>query len=161
MALATVSATAMIYASLPTIPAWHDWRVLPSYLLYAGLSGCLIVMALLSLTGWQPTATQIGIAAAGLLALAALKLSYWLALNRADQSPDRSSAIGLAAGSDIRGFERPHTEQSFITRDMGFVLARKHARVLRLRSEEHTYELQSLTRTPYAVFRLNKKKSRT
>src|SRR3546814_15775452 len=35
MALATVSATAMIYASLPTIPAWHDWRVLPSYLLYA------------------------------------------------------------------------------------------------------------------------------
>src|SRR3546814_5317414 len=29
MALATVSATAMIYASLPTIPAWHDWRVLP------------------------------------------------------------------------------------------------------------------------------------
>src|SRR3546814_1316366 len=106
--------------------------VLPSYLLYAGLSGCLIVMALLSLTGWQPTATQIGIAAAGLLALAALKLSYWLALNRADQSPDRSSAIGLAAGSDIRGFERPHTEQSFITREMGFVLARKHARVLRL-----------------------------
>src|SRR3546814_10702850 len=67
MALATVSATAMIYASLPTIPAWHDWRVLPSYLLYAGLSGCLIVMALLSLTGWQPTATQIAIAAAGLL----------------------------------------------------------------------------------------------
>src|SRR3546814_18885997 len=91
-----------------------------------------MVMVLRALTGWQPTATQIGIAAAGLLALAALKLSYWLALNRADQSPDRSSAIGLAAGSDIRGFERPHNEQSFITPEMGFVLARKHASLPRI-----------------------------
>lgn len=132
MALATVSATAMIYASLNTVPAWHDWRVLPGYLLYSVLSGGLIVMALLSLTGWQPATTQVGIASAGLIALAALKLSYWQALHRADRPPDRSSAVGLAAGSDIRRFERPHTEQSFITREMGFVLARKHARVLRL-----------------------------
>src|SRR3546814_14133614 len=48
MALATVSATAMIYASLRTVRAWHDWRVLPVYLLYALLSGGLIVMTLLS-----------------------------------------------------------------------------------------------------------------
>ncbi|PKL95338.1 MAG: DMSO reductase [Gammaproteobacteria bacterium HGW-Gammaproteobacteria-8] len=131
-ALATVSATAMIYASLRTVPAWHDWRVLPVYLLYSVLSGSLIVMAVLSMTGWQPTTTQRSAVGLGLIALGGLKLSYWLALNRSELVPDRSSALGLAAASDIRGFERPHTEQSFITREMGFVLARKHARVLRL-----------------------------
>lgn len=132
MALATVSATAMIYASLRTVPAWHDWRVLPVYLLYALLSGGLIVMTLLSLTGWRPTLAQIYLAGACLVALAGLKFSYWLALNAHQQDPDRASAVGLPAGSDVRAFERPHTEQSFITREMGFVLARKHARVLRL-----------------------------
>ncbi|PKM09338.1 MAG: DMSO reductase [Gammaproteobacteria bacterium HGW-Gammaproteobacteria-4] len=131
MALATVSATAMIYASLRTVPAWHDWRVLPVYLLYALLSGGLIVMTLLSLTGWRPSIAVSYIAAASLLALAGLKLSYWLSINT-DQPVDRASAVGLPAGSDVRAFERPHTEQSFITREMGFVLARKHARVLRL-----------------------------
>src|SRR3546814_3896260 len=35
---------------------------------------------------------------------------------------------------------------------------RQHRRVAELRSEEHTSELQSLMRTPYAVFCLKKKK---
>jgi DMSO reductase anchor subunit len=29
-------------------------------------------------------------------------------------------------------FERPHTEDNYLTREMGYVLARKHARKLRL-----------------------------
>jgi len=131
-ALATVSATAMIYASLRTIPAWHDWRVLPVYLLYSLLSGGLLVMSLLALTGWRAPTMALYVAGIGFIALAGLKLSYWLALNALPQTPERASAVGLPAGSTVRGFERPHTEQSFITREMGFVLARKHARVLRL-----------------------------
>lgn len=131
MALATVSATAMIYASLRTVPAWHDWRVLPVYLLYALLSGCLLVMTLLSLTGWRPAIALLYVICAGLVALAGLKLGYWLAVGHAEQAPERASALALPAGSEVHAFERPHTEQSFITREMGFVLARKHARTLR------------------------------
>ncbi|PIX61323.1 MAG: DMSO reductase [Lysobacterales bacterium CG_4_10_14_3_um_filter_64_11] len=132
IALATVSATAMIYASLRTIPAWHDWRVLPVYLLYAVLSGGLLLMTLLSLTGWRPASAVLYVAAAGLIALTALKLSYWQALVTLEHTPEPASALGLAPGSVVHAFERPHTERSFITREMGFVLARKHARVLRL-----------------------------
>ena len=35
------------------------------------------------------------------------------------------------AGSGATVFERPHTEANYLTREMGFVLARRHSRLLR------------------------------
>ncbi len=32
----------------------------------------------------------------------------------------------------MRGFEAPHTEENYLTREMGFVLARKHSARLRV-----------------------------
>src|SRR3546814_3099620 len=40
------------------------------------------------------------------------------------------------------------------------LISRLHARDMRIRSEEHTSELQSLMRISYAVFRLQKKKNK-
>jgi len=39
--------------------------------------------------------------------------------------------VGLP-GREVRVFERPHTEANFITREMVFELARRHARQLRV-----------------------------
>lgn len=132
MALTTVCATAMIYASLRTIPAWSDRRVLPVYLLYALLSGGALLGTLLALTGWQPPRALLIGAAPGLLLLAALKASYWRSIDRRAGHVDRASAVGLPAGRVVEPFESPHTSANYLTREMGFVLARKHARPLRV-----------------------------
>jgi DMSO reductase anchor subunit len=44
----------------------------------------------------------------------------------------RNSALGLPADRRIGVFERPHTEANYLLKEMGYVLARKHARRLRL-----------------------------
>jgi DMSO reductase anchor subunit len=131
MAIATVCATAMIYASLRTIPAWSDRHVLPGYVLYALLSGGAVLLTLLSLTGWRARLPELLGAMAGLVLLALLKLSYWRAIDRKELPGDRASALGMPQGRELHGFERPHTGENFVTREMGFVLARKHARPLR------------------------------
>ena len=132
MSLATVLCTAMIYASLKPIPAWRHVLVLPMYLLFALFTGGLLRLAIGSLFGAHAPEW------AGLAALVAavllwrLKRAYWRGIDRSGDSPvDRASALGLPAGRDVRVFERPHTEANYLTREMGFVLARKHSRRLR------------------------------
>jgi DMSO reductase anchor subunit len=43
----------------------------------------------------------------------------------------RADAVGLP-GREVSVFERPHTESNYLTREMGFVVARKHSRKLRV-----------------------------
>src|SRR3546814_4700488 len=54
-----------------------------------------------------------------------------------------------------------HFQSSFLTGWMKVFLANQASATTRLRSEEHTSELQSLMRFSYAVFRLKKKKYNT
>lgn len=131
MSLATVAATAMIYQSLRTIPAWSDRRVLPGYLLYALLTGGALLLMLLSVTGWRPATPLLAAAAIALVLLAILKRSYWRAIDLGEPREDRASAVGMAANRVVRSFERPHSAENFVTREMGFALARRHARILR------------------------------
>jgi len=44
---------------------------------------------------------------------------------------NENTATGLDALGTTRSFEQPHTEENYLTREMGFVLARKHASKLR------------------------------
>lgn len=130
LSLATVACTAMIYASLAPVPAWRHWAVLPAYLGFALLTGGLTTIAWQLRTDTPPVAVM---AALPMLALAmgALKWRYWRDIDRAPLPVDRASALGLPAGREARVFERPHTEANYLTREMGFVLARKHSRRLR------------------------------
>ncbi|WP_363800366.1 DmsC/YnfH family molybdoenzyme membrane anchor subunit [Lysobacter firmicutimachus] len=127
-ALLTVACTAMIYASLPPIPAWRHRLVVPGYLLFALLGGG----ALLPLLPGMATEARWAWAAPLLLAplAAALKLVYWRAIDRQPLPVDRGDALGLP-GREATVFERPHTEANYLTREMGYVLARKHAARLR------------------------------
>jgi DMSO reductase anchor subunit len=127
LAVATVACTAMIYASLKPVPAWRHPLVLPVYLLFALLSGGLLALALLPIAAWQVRAL-IALAAAALL----FKSIYWRAIDSARLPVTRESATAMSGSGTIKAFERPHTEANYLTREMGFVLARKHARALRL-----------------------------
>ncbi len=127
----TVLCTARIYDTLKTIAAWYNAWVLPAYALHALLSGGVWLWALLSLAQW-PLA---GNWAAALLVCALLS---WLVREmlwrhaHAPVAPNTGAATGLAALGQVRGFEAPHTESNYLLREMGYVLARKHARRLRI-----------------------------
>ena len=125
LALATVWATAMIYASLKAIDAWHTPLTPASYLLFAATGGTLAA-AFFAATGsgaWVP------IAIAGLLLLAAawmVKLAWRNRLQRRPRSTPET-ATGLGAIGKVRLFEPPHINDNYLTSEMGFRIARKHA----------------------------------
>lgn len=132
LSVVTVVCTAMIYASLKPIPAWRQALVVPVYLMFAMLSGWLVLMALVNWSVLSDEALGVIVLVTFALAFAAavLKLAYWHRIDRQSLGATRGDAVGLP-GRDVGVFERPHTEGNYLTREMGFVLARKHARALR------------------------------
>jgi sulfite dehydrogenase (quinone) subunit SoeC len=124
----TVACTAMIYASLPPIPAWRHRAVVPGYLLFALVTGGATMAALHAALAHTPHIAALPLLA-GAVALGVLKHRYWRDL-RAPLPLQRADAVGLP-GRTVAVFERPHTEGNFVTREMVFVLARRHADRLR------------------------------
>ncbi len=129
----TVYCTAQIYASLKTIAAWHNNYVTPGYLLFALLGGGTWLYA------WR---SQFGNNAAGSLGLgwllialcvaaALLKFTYWRHVDTQSSPATIESATGLGRFGTVRSAETPHTEENYLTREMGFALARKHSARLR------------------------------
>lgn len=127
-ALATVSCTAMIYASLRPIPAWRHPLVLPGYLLFALLTGGLALRLFPGAAGGLGGALPVALAALAAV-LGVLKIAYWRGIDH-PMPQRRGDALGLPQRT-ATVFERPHTEANYITREMGFVVARRHARALR------------------------------
>jgi len=128
-ALATVACTAMIYASLKPIPAWRHRLVLPVYVLFALVCGGLLALSVATPTGPVRLPVLL-VAGSGVVALAACKWRYWRAIDARPLSPTRGDAVGLPM-REVTLFERPITQGNYVTREMAFVLARKHARRLR------------------------------
>lgn len=124
----TVASTAMIYASLKPIPAWRHPLVVPAYLGFALLCGGLAFLAMPQPIPVARIALPVLVALAMTMGL--LKLAYWRDLDRGLAMPSRGAAIGLPQ-RQATVFERPHTEANYITREMAFVVARRHARLLR------------------------------
>ena len=124
-----VFSTAMIYASLKPIPAWRHRLVVPAYLLFAALGGGLLFGPFAGTTLDAPNLVGAGIVA-GTIALWLVKRRYWRDLDRDALPQTRGDAVGLP-DRDVTVFERPHTEGNYLTREMGFVVARKHAKRLR------------------------------
>lgn len=129
-ALATVFCTAMIYASLRTIPAWTHRSVPATYQLFALASGGLAFLALRAGFGAPPSRAALLLVIVGVGVLALLKHRYWAAIDTRPLPVTRGDAIGLPM-REATVFERPHTEGNFVTREMVFVLARRHATRLR------------------------------
>jgi DMSO reductase anchor subunit len=133
-AVATVCATAMIYASLKPIQRWSNGFVLPNYLLLGWASGALwlALIANLVLPGAFVVIGCDWLAALG-LGLAALgKLLYWRFIDNTRGEATPESATGLGGIGKVRLFAAPHTEENYLLKEMGYKVARKHAEKLRL-----------------------------
>jgi len=130
-ALATILCTANIYRSIKTIAAWRTPQVLPLYFMFALLSGGLWLWAWLALAPGRATALGFPLALLALAVVAAIiKVDHW---KRIDALPRNTAghATGLESMGRVRAFEGPVTEESYLTREMAFVLARKHGVRLR------------------------------
>ena len=132
LSMLTVACTAMIYASLKPIPAWRHPLVLPVYLLFSLFTGGLLAAAISGLAQ-SPVSTMAGLAAmvAGAM-LWRLKRRVWRDIDTQPLPVSRNAALGLPEDRKISVFERPHTEANYLLREMGFVLARKHSKRLRV-----------------------------
>ena len=131
-AVATVYCTAMIYGSLKTIPAWSTWWTRALYITMALMSGAIIVFFLsLAAGGDAPVwagRTALFFIACGL----AVQLLYWRAIDRAPAVSTARSATGLGASGQVSLLEKPHSEDNYLLKEMGFQIARKHAAKLRI-----------------------------
>lgn len=128
-ALATLWCTANIYRSLKTIRAWRAPQVLPLFFVFALLSGGLWLWAWLAVQDIFSLGLQLVLLALALIA-GVIKTDYWRLVDR-QPANTAGHATGLEILGAVRAFEGPVTEDSYLTREMAFVLARKHAARLR------------------------------
>lgn len=128
-AVVTVGCTAMIYRSLKPIPSWHNSWVVPNYLALALMSGALWLALVLQVFGASPEMNWLAVCT--ILIAAPLKVGYWRYIDRASSASTAESATGLGSIGSVRLLEAPHTSDNYLTKEMGFKVARKHAARLR------------------------------
>lgn len=130
LAFATVVCTGMIYASLPTIRAWHQPLVTPVYLVLALATGALLlnlVMAAFAI----PAAWASWLAAATLLTAWIVKVASWRTADLLTRTHTIAQATGLGHLGRVRSLEPPHSQPNYVMREMGYEIARTHALKLR------------------------------
>lgn len=121
LGLATILATAMIYAQIRAVPRWHHWSTPPVFVL-AALAGGALLAAQITLALWL------------MLALGVAMVAHWMAGDRrfAASGTTAGTATGLGALGRVRLLEPPHSGRNYLLREMVHVIGRKHARKLRL-----------------------------
>ncbi|MBA8878551.1 dimethyl sulfoxide reductase anchor subunit family protein [Phyllobacterium myrsinacearum] len=125
-ALITVYCTSMIYASLKTVDSWHT-RLTPLCFILFSLSGGTLLAACFAGQNGLP----LQVLAMLLLLLALVAKMVWRKRARTLvplSTPE--SATGLGGIGTVRLLERPHALDNYLTREMGFRVARKHAEKL-------------------------------
>jgi sulfite dehydrogenase (quinone) subunit SoeC len=129
MCTVTVFCTAKIYSTLKTIRAWHQPLTIPVYLSFAAATGSVWLTAIANYFGrFAPVQSYLSFASLFILIL--LKFICWRMIDRAERTHTMAAATGLGEG--VRQWEVPHTATNFIMKEMGYVVARRHARKLRL-----------------------------
>jgi len=121
LALATLFATAMIYAQIKAVPRWHHASTPPVFVL-AALGGGALLAGLTSVAFWA------------MLGLALAMVFHWVAGDRQFRASgsDSGTATGLGSLGRVRLLEPPHSGQNYLLREMVHVVGRKHAHKLRL-----------------------------
>lgn len=126
----TVFCTAMIYASLKSIDTWHTWLTPACYLAFAAAGGSLLG-CFFAMGAFTPHPRWFIAAAGALVVLAwSAKLLWWRRHGRLVARSTPETATGLGAIGSVKLFERPHVTENYLTREMGYRVARKHARKL-------------------------------
>ncbi|MET3660226.1 dimethyl sulfoxide reductase anchor subunit family protein [Aquamicrobium ahrensii] len=126
MSLVTVFCTAMIYASLKSVQAWHTRLTPACYLLFAIAGGLVLTVFLAACSGALTPPLAVG-AVVALAAAWTVKVKWRARLQEAGPLSTPESATGLGGIGRVRLFERPHMTENYLTREMGFRVGRKHA----------------------------------
>lgn len=131
LALSALYATAMIYAQIRAVPAWNSPLTPVFFLSFATAGGWLLFTAVLHAYGLADSVTIL--ISMLLVALAwAAKIAWWRNLDRCGTgSSSLESATGIRDLGKLRLLEPPHTGSNYLTSEMVFVVARKHAQKLR------------------------------
>ena len=126
MALATVYCTSMIYASLKSVQAWHTQLTPLCYVLFAAAGGFSFatLFAVVGATSVRPIAA---LAIVFLVAAWTAKLYWRNRMNTLRPISTPETATGLGFIGRVRLLERPHVNENYLTNEMGFRVARKHA----------------------------------
>ena len=130
-ALVTVICTSMIYTSLKTIRQWHNQFVPVGYILFSLFSGAAWLNALAGLSANRLSSDLAILTIALGIAALALKLLYWRFIDTSKPSSTLATATGLGGLGTVRALDPPHLEDNYLLKEMGFAIARKHARKLR------------------------------
>ncbi len=133
MSLVTVFTTSMIYASLKAIPAWHNIWTKLGYLILSLMSGGVLAMALcyvfgLTDAGYHMFLPVIILLFAGLI----IKALYWAFIHSEKSVSTAETATGLGQFGKVSLAASPHGEDNYLLKEMGFKIARKHARKIRV-----------------------------
>ncbi len=131
LAGATVYCTAMIYASLRTVPRWSVPPTSALFLAMAAVGGFLAVEGLSAAAGGE---AHRGRALLG-LALGAGVAVWWqteaAGAGRGALGSSLGTATGLGRRGRIRAFEAPHTGPNYLLEEMAFRVGRRRAFALR------------------------------
>ncbi len=127
----TVVCTGMIYASLKPIPRWNNGWVVPIYLAFSLATGSVCLVPVTRLLGLEVFHLTVWIAVISGAIAWGLKLGYWRHIDRARGLMTVARAVGMEHLGEVRQLEGPHSGANFVMREMGYRVARKHARKLR------------------------------
>ncbi len=134
LAALTVYATAMIYAQLKTVPNWNSHLTPLCYLAFSLSSGFFLATAIGFNTPVLGFPTPI-VSALILVAAWIAKIIWWnraASIGFSQTGSNTGTATGLGALGKVRLFEKPHSGENYLTREMVHQIGRKHAARLRL-----------------------------
>ena len=127
LAILTVHATGMIYATLKPIRQWNSHWTVPAYLAIGAASGLLLANAVAHLTGQSslPLTAVTGVA----VAIAwIIKIGYWEYAKR-EAAETTATAIGVTGPA--RMLEPPTTAPTYLMKEMCFHAIRRNAGKMR------------------------------
>ncbi|WP_298431542.1 DmsC/YnfH family molybdoenzyme membrane anchor subunit [uncultured Jannaschia sp.] len=119
LGMATVFTTSMIYTQLRTVPRWNQWAT-PALFLTVSLAGGALLSANTEVAGVL------------LLLAGALQVWHWWKGDRRFAEAGSTARTATRLDGTVTLWEKPHTGDNYLTREMVYQVARKHAVKLRV-----------------------------
>ncbi|MEM9139351.1 MAG: DmsC/YnfH family molybdoenzyme membrane anchor subunit [Pseudomonadota bacterium] len=131
LALATVYATAMIYAQLRTVPRWSAAPTPHLFIALATSGGLLAVSAIQAVLGLEIWLAFILLWMAGAAGTALWWQTQAAGARRGFHGSTMETATGLSGLGTVRMLEPPHTGSNYLLSEMAFQVGRNRAFQLR------------------------------
>ncbi|MFU0503318.1 dimethyl sulfoxide reductase anchor subunit family protein [Pseudaminobacter sp. NGMCC 1.201702] len=129
LCVVTVYCTAMIYASLKSVQAWHTRLTPLCYLLFAAAGGFILASFFAFAASGQTVLLSL-LAVLFIIGAWIAKTRWRMRMRMMVPLSTPETATGLGNIGHVRLLERPHVTENYLTNEMGFKVARKHAEKL-------------------------------